>query len=205
MKEHNKKTLIESLSTLPEHEPPAQVWESIQHGMELELGELISPKMLAALPQHAPPAVIWGQIAQKLGRDKKVLLSIPWKKGLAIAASLALLVFSVWKLNPGQAPNDGSSISYTTEPINPVLLQNDWDEDEDAFNEFLEICQEKKSVCERPEFMQLQSELEELTLAKEELKTAIGGYGAAPYLVTQIKEIELERTDILKKMMVMLI
>ena len=60
-------------------------------------------------------------------------------------------------------------------------------------------------LCEQPEFKQLHNELEELTSAKNELASALGDFGTDANLVTQIKEIELERNDIVKKMMVMLI
>jgi len=46
----------------------------------------------------------------------------------------------------------------------------------------------------------LREELEELAGAKKALEQAIGKYGTGVELINQIKSIELERTDILEKM-----
>jgi hypothetical protein len=207
MEEHNKKTLIEALSALPNYEPNDELWDRIEAAAE---DELFLPKnKLASLPTYEPPAALWQQIAQTLGHQsapaKGRVVPIGWRRALAIAASLAFVVFSILMLNNQPTGAEEFSISYSTEMPDPLLTSQDWDEDEDAFLQFLEICEAKKYICEQPAFRQLQSELEELTEAKLALKEAVGDYGADAELITQIKEIELERTDLLKKMMVMLI
>ncbi|MEY3050462.1 MAG: hypothetical protein RLY31_247 [Bacteroidota bacterium] len=50
----------------------------------------------------------------------------------------------------------------------------------------------------------MQSELAERSTARDELRQALGIYGHSADLILRIKEIELARTGILKKMMVML-
>ena len=202
MEEHNKKTLIEALSSLPSYEPKAELWGRIEQAAE---DELLFPKdAIKALPEHEPPAHIWLQIAKTLDQKGRVV-PLGWRRALAVAASLAFVVFSILMLNNQPTGVEEFSISYSTEMPDPLLTNQDWDEDEDAFLQFLEICEAKKYICEQPAFRQLQTELEELTEAKLALKEAVGDYGADAELVTQIKEIELERTDLLKKMMVMLI
>ena len=125
---------------------------------------------------------------------------------MAVAASLAVLLAVYWQMNRTHAVEmNVLAVNYREETVDPMLLVRDWDEDEDAFGEFLSLCEVKKTLCEQPEFKQLQGELEELTAAKEELNDAIGEFGTDAGLVLQIKEIELERTGILKKMMEMLI
>ena len=202
MEEHNKKTLIEALSPLPSYEPKAELWGRIEQAAE---DELLFPKdAIKALPEHEPPAHIWLQIAKTLDQKGRAV-PLGWRRALAVAASLAFVVFSILMLNNQPTGAEEFSISYSTEMPDPLLTNQDWDEDEDAFLQFLEICEAKKYICEQPAFRQLQTELEELTEAKLALKEAVGDYGADAELVTQIKEIELERTDLLKKMMVMLI
>ncbi|MCB0518955.1 MAG: anti-sigma factor [Lewinellaceae bacterium] len=207
MEEHNKKTLIEALSSLPDHEPEDELWDRIQHKLKGQ-DDLIPKDAIRSLPVHEPPARLWAGIAEQLDAqpaEKGRVVRISWKKAMALAASFALIVFAFfqWKAKP--EGEKGYSISYAVENLDPLLAAQDWDEDEDAFVQFLEICEAKKYICEQPAFQQLRSELEELTLAKNSLKEAVGDYGANASLVTQIKEIELERTDLLKKMMVMLI
>ncbi len=199
--------MIEALSTLQEYEPPEAVWMNIDE----ELGETgkdkIPAKLLKSLPQYDPPAQVWEGIAKQL--DEKTgakLVRLGWRRALAVAASLALLLVAYWQFSKTTAIEpDNVAITYSEETVDPLLLEHDWDEDEEVFQEYLAICEAKKFICEQPEFKQLQDELEELTSAKVELTEAVGTYGSDPELITQIKEIELERTGILKKMMVMLI
>lgn len=205
MKEHNKKTLIEALSTLPEHEPNDGLWDQIETNMQMPETERFPRQFLRQLPQYDPPASVWDAIVRETAAEGKVRF-IGWKRVLAVAASLALLLVAYWQLNrTTNLAADAVAVSYSQEEVDPLLVNQNWDEDEDAFQEFLSLCEGKKFVCERPEFKQLQGELEELTQAKNDLKDALGAYGANPELVIQMKEIELERTDLLKKMMVMLI
>ncbi len=133
------------------------------------------------------------------------MLRLHWKAVASVAASVALLLSAALLLNRPKPAVDEGTISYSTESVDPLLMNNDWDEDESAFQDFLAICETKKAICSQPGFQQLRTDLEELTNAKLAIKTAIGGYGATPELVLRIKDIELERNDIVKKMMVMLI
>ncbi len=208
MEEQNKKTLIEALSSLPEHEPNEMLWEQIEEQMEGGLEGVLPAQLLLSLPQYEPPASAWYGILKRLEADKSgaKIVSIGWRKALAIAASLAVLLVAFWQLNkPRQVEMNLVAVNFSEETVDPLLLEHDWDEDEEAFGEFLSLCEAKKVVCEQPEFKLLQGELEELTAAKEELKTAIGEFSTDADLVLQIKEIELERNDVLKKMMAMLI
>ncbi len=207
MKEHNKKTLVEALSSLKEHQPPDDLWMKIEDEISGEQADHIPSALLKSLPQYEPPANVWDRIEQQLAAPAKgKIISIRWKQALAVAASLALLLVAYWQLNKtSPIPPDNVTITYSEETVDPLLLEHDWDEDEEVFQEYLAICEGKQYICEQPEFRQMQQELEELTSAKEDLKEAVGAYGSDPELITQIKEIELERTGILKKMMVMLI
>lgn len=208
MKEHNKKTLIEALSTFKEYEPPEEVWRNIREELSDGNEEIIPSKLLHSLPQYEPPEFVWNNIEQTLkAKPESKVVQLPWRNILAVAASLTLLLAVYWQFSSKTIPvqPDNLSIAFSEETIDPVLLRHDWDEDEEVFKEYLAICEAKKFICEQPEFKQLQDELEELTTAKQALAEAMGNFGADPHLITQIKEIELERTDILKKMMVMLI
>ena len=208
MEEINKKTLIEALSSLKEYEPPSSLWENIN--MELELGrdEIVSKEMLMDLPEHDPPESVWNNVSQRLDQNPKVRRLAPgWKRGFAVAASLALLFCANYFINSGLESHESESISltYSTETIDDQLLVNDWEQDEEAFAMYKELCNAKKYICEHPEFQVLQREFDELSEAVKELEFAIGDFGADANLISQIKEIELERTDLFKKMMVMLV
>jgi hypothetical protein len=208
MEEQNKKTLIEALSSLPEHEPQEMLWEQIEHEMDGGLDAILPAQLLQSLPQYEPPAGAWDGILKNLedGRPSAKIVAINWRRAFAVAASLAALLVVFWQMNrTKQVEMNVVAVNFSEETPDPLLLQRDWNDDEEAFSDFLSICEAKKTLCEQPEFKQLQGELDELTAAKNELADVLGDYGTDADLVIQIKEIELQRTDILKKMMVMLI
>ena len=136
------------------------------------------------------------------------MVAFNWRKPLAIAASFALVFTALFLLQDNevsQLNTETIAIQYTTEQVDDLVLVKDWKEDESDFERYQELCNIKKYICEHPEFQILQREFVELSDAVKELEYAIGEYGTDPGLISQIKEIELERTDIFKKMMVMLI
>ena len=210
MKEINKKTLIEALSALKQHNPPGLVWENIN--MELELGqeEIIPKKMLSELPEYEPPTKVWEKIERSLGqRQEAKIIPLKWRRALTVAASVILLAMSFFYFEKIADANDLNPdkivLEYSVEEVDDKLLVNDWQEDAGDFELYKELCNAKKYICEHPEFQVLQKEFVELSEAAKELELAIGNYGTNADLITQIKEIELERTDIFKKMMVMLV
>ena len=208
MKEHNKKTLIEALSSLREYDPPEELWEKIEAETEVGKDEIFPANLLQSLPVYDPPETVWAGIEKELHRKPTGrLVRFGWRRAVAVAASMAFLVVAFWKMgnNTTTVPPDHVDLSFSTETVDPMLLARDWDEDEEVFREYLQFCEAKKFICEQPEFKLLQAELEELTTAKEDLVAAVGAFGTDPALIIQLKEIELERTGILKKMMVMLI
>ena len=203
MKELNRSTLVEALSMLPEYNPPDELWQQVE--TELDLLSVLPEKESIAehLPEFDPPETVWQNISSQLQNEGRVVPLHRWVAGMA--AAIVLLLASWWALKPTQSVPDEGIISYSVEVMDPLLEVNDWDQDEDAFQQFMAMCQNGHFICDQPSFKNLESELKELTEAKNALKEAMGAYGASPALVQQMKEIELERTDILKKMMVMLI
>ena len=205
MKDINKKTLIEALSSLKEYEPPVAVWEHIDMEMEMGQEEIVPLNMLHNLPEYDPPVSVWSGIEKELHVQHGArVVPMRWKRTLAIAASFALLL-SAYFLIGDNDPMDEIAMDYSTEVVDDVILVKDWQQDEEAFGLYKELCDAKKYICEHPEFQVLQSEFVELSDAVKELEYAIGNFGTSADLVSQIKDIELERTGIFKKMMVMLI
>ena len=196
--EFNHTILKKAITRLPIYEPPAKIWQGIDNELTLQ-------NELKQLPNHQPPALVWKNIESNLSKSASRTWSsgstkrILWIKRLSIAAAI-LLIFGVgwWQLNPSNA----TQLSYAQEKINPQLLIADWDEDTEVLTQIEAICQIKNYVCTAPEFQQLEQELQELDEAKLDLKQAIDNFGKDTQLIAQLSEVELERTAILKKMMV---
>ncbi len=201
MKEFNRKTLVEALSSLPQYHPPEEVWTSIEEAVELT--GMPYQKSLKSLPEYEPPSEVWEKITQHLPSGKVRRLIV--RRTLAAAASIVLLITAGLLLDNFYGAEQDFTISYSTETVDAALVGHNWNEDEDVFEEFDQLCKNREYICARPEFIELKSELDELTDAKYSLVSALGKYGANADIITQLKEIELERTDLLKKLMVMLI
>ena len=209
MEEFNKKTLIEALSSLRDHDPPDSLWTYIDRELELGEEEIYPPSAIHELPEHEPPEKVWGAILGELeGESSAKVVKMNWWKPLAVAASLTLLVVAYFLLKPSTLKDNSLeliAVNYSTEEVDNLLIKKDWKEDKESFELYLELCSAKRYICEHPEFQVLQREFTELSEAIEEIEMSMGDYNTDANLITQIKEIELERTDIFKKMMVMLI
>ena len=74
----------------------------------------------------------------------------------------------------------------------------DWDEDEGSFT------RARREVTERnePRLNNLGHELDELTEAREEVKAMLTAYGDDPEMVRQLAEIERERDDVYRRILI---
>jgi hypothetical protein len=189
---------------LPQFKAPDNIWDKIQN--ELNTPEEMVPlkEALSKLPTYDAPDSIWSTIEKSLDPQAKkengfmVFMSKPL---VSIAASLLLLIgFMAWFFNQPSATNQEVELVQYEE-----VIQEDWqiqaDEDEAAFALVDQFCREKHFVCNQPEFQNLKSELDELNLACDAMKEVIGNYNDAPEMIAQLTEIEMERTEVLKKLM----
>jgi hypothetical protein len=210
MKEKNKHILRDALKNLPEHEPQDSLWDFIQDDLDYEHSDKRLKEGLQALPSYDPPDLVWENIESNLGHQvsntSKVVVMKPRRRWLSIAAAVAtLLVAGWWSIgNIGNTLSD-DGLAYSTEIREDNLLKEDWNDDESAFEDLMAMCQLKVNVCKTPDFQKLQMELDELNEAKEALNHAIGKFGTDPNLISQIKVLEIDRTEIMKKMIEKLI
>ncbi len=204
MREKNRQTLFSALRQMPSHEPKSSVWDKIACKLEEEKEKKQVDALglaLQNLPQHEPPERIWQAI-------EKDLNEAPQRKKMffmrAAAATLLALTASLWLLYPNSKnPANESKFTYrhSTEEVSTSLLQMSWNEDEEAFAEIEKLLENLKPENSSEEITQLQQELRELNLAKAELQQIAGNYNSNPNFATQLKEIELERTQIAKQLL----
>lgn len=219
--EKNKHILERALQAIPTYSPPEVVWEAIEDALPeqgdshtIELPQYTPPDFIwehldkeltahesnvAKLPTHEPPAKVWTNIEE--GLEREVIVPINRKRTytiLSIAASVAVLVAFFFLIET--PATEGYEISYSEETIDATITEQDWDDDNEAFELITQLCEEEIQVCKEPEFKALKTELDELEDARVEVKEAIGAYGDDPQLIAQLSEIEMERSDILKEM-----
>ncbi len=208
MKELNHNTLHEALQALPDYEPPLALWDDIELALDSEdtLAESVQ-----ALPQYEPPDAVWQHLEAQLevAEPRKVTRLEPLRplrrqQWWAAAAAIALLVVAWWLLRPTASEGELVAVQITQETVNTEVQATAHEAEDAGFDLVATLCESKAPVCEEPDFKLLKSELDDLTLAKNDLRTALGQYGDDPDMAAQLVQIERERSEVLRQMMQMI-
>lgn len=192
MKEKNKKTLQDALNQLPEYGADAGAWTGIEAGLSPALGE--------RLPSYQPPAEVWNGLNRALNTPAHVvnMRRRAWTRLGGIAASVLVIValgLGLWPETIHAGPK--VRISYAQE-VAPASSSHDWNADEESFNNVIAQIEERNE----PTLNTLNMELAELTEAKEEMKAMLVAYGEDPSVIRQLAEIERDRSDIYRRIIV---
>jgi hypothetical protein len=198
MKEKNSKTLQDALARLREHEAPAPVWEGI--------AAKLKPVLADKLPTYTPAAGVWNTISRKMEQADEAVSqrrmakerSLPLRKLAGIAAAIALLVTIGFGLNHELQTQQTISIAYSQE-VAPAKEIADWELDEKSFNHAISEIEARNE----PTLNTLGLELDELTVASNEIKAMLVSYGGEdPGLIRQLGEIERDRSDVYRRIIV---
>ncbi len=201
MKELNQHTLQTALARLPYHDPPAVVWENLDATLDLDAVLVESARQL---PPYNPPAAIWENITAQLPVTRPIARRATLWPRYAVAAALAALFGAWWLLHPTTDINTAEQIVITQEIMDQQVIATAQENEDNAFQWVQDLCAARAPICEQPEFKTLKSELDELTIAKQNLHTALGQYGDDPDLTAQLVQIELARTQLLQEIMQMI-
>lgn len=196
--EKNKDNLKRALDNLPSYEPDLNSWVSITEGLNAAKSADVLSESLLDLPEYTPVNDLWDKIEQELPTPKSALL-VSQRRYLAAAASIALLLGAFFWLNDSYFTAD-VNVEYAEEIVEDTLLERPWEQEEDPFQQILAMCEMQSFACTQPVFQSLKSELDELTAARDELREAIGAYGTDADLLSELKDIEMQRTDIIKQL-----
>lgn len=189
MKEKNYRTLRDALNQLPEYGADAGAWEGIERAL--------TPGLADQLPSYRPPAEVWNSLSQELDAAAPAPTRRLWPRFVAVAATLALLVSVGLGLSRGIDRGPTVTYAYGQEPA-PAPIVADWDEEDDSF---ARVAAEIATRNE-PHLNTLHHELAELTEASEEIKAMLVSYGNDPSVVRQLAEIERDRSDIYRRIIV---
>lgn len=201
MEEKNKKILDQAIRQLKGYQAPERGWDDIELELEKEHALEQLESGLNDLPRYKAPDSIWNQIENELEvpveQKQAVLRFIPWRK-IAVAAAIVGIVLTGldWLTNSNE---ESVFYSYSKETVDDQLENRDWNEEEEAYDMVKEFCKIQQLVCEEPEFKNLRGELEELNEAREILVMAMETYGSDAEIIAQLTEVELERSNVLKK------
>jgi len=149
---------------------------------------------LQALPKRIPSSVTWDEIEQQLDKRSKTIYVLR-----SIAAAISLLIgFGLWWSVISSPPK--ATFTYTQEKMDQRLIQVDWYTEATGLEELEVFCQQQQFACATSLFKNLQLELKDLESAKEELVGAINTYGKDAALIVQLKDLEIERSTIIREM-----
>ena len=201
--EKNKHILSSALRQMKTREPREELWNRIEHELNRERNTPTLLQAIERLPLHEPPRHLWSRIESALDSPKTQTLITPLR---AMAAAIVLLLgLALWTYQPfANAKGQEMAFDYThsTEEVSDQLLNSkQWDEDAEAFAEIEELLQSLPPEAITDEITQLRSELQELNLAKAELTEALSDYNTDPQFARQLREIELERTQLAKELL----
>ncbi|NJC26604.1 hypothetical protein [Neolewinella antarctica] len=202
MKEKNKNTLREAISRLPAHDPSSATWEAIEHDLK--------PSLAERLPSYQPPVSVWNGLSEQLetearsrvpgglGKEQSTRTRRLPYRWLAVAASVLVLLFAGYGIS---SRDEGPKVTYArTQEVIPATTLPDWDEEEGSFDRILAQLE----TINEPGLNTMRIELEELTAAKEDVKAMLLAYGDDPTVVRQLVKIERERSDVYRRIIVLL-
>lgn len=201
MREKNKHILAEAIQKLPTYSVPEGIWGGIEQGLMVEEQNDLIEENIPFLPEYNPPESIWDSIETSLAEAPPAtkVVRLRWQKVVAYAAVLGGLSFAFFWLSTG-GDEMSVSIAYSEEIIEESSLDNDWNTDEEDFEMVLAALDESPVFAQIPAIQDLKVALEELDMAKMEIEEMIEAYGKDEAIIAQIRDIELERTDVIKKL-----
>ncbi len=195
MKEKNYDRLRAALDRLPEYDPPARSWPEIERGLERE-GESVREPLSSRLPTYVPPTTVWNAVNEGLDAQKRVVRRRLPRRLLAAAAAVALLLFAAVGISRWTS---GPRVTYAySQESQPDPVTSDWDDDEASFQRARAEVRQR----DEPILNNLGHELDELNSAREEVKAMLVAYGESPAVIQQLAEIERERDDVYRRIIV---
>lgn len=179
---------------LPQHNPSENVWNEIDH-------KLAAAEMRSNLPKHEPDDELWTKLEAQIEQPEKTegrrYLILKWAAVLILALGSAVILKIII--------NDKPKLEYhvewedAREPAAADTDRNGWDGI--AGNELIEqLCLRSKTVCETPEFKNLEEELIQLEKDRAEIEAQINPYADNGKLERMLVHLEIEHSKIVNEM-----
>ena len=199
MRELNKQILEKAIKELPQYSPPSEIWDRVEADLLVAEQEDNIAQVAGSLPEYAPPASVWDQIEGQLptSRPKARIIPIGLRRVISVAAAAVGVIITVVILNINRSD---TRISYSEEVIEEAVFASDWNTDEEGFEVVLAELEGSEYYGQISEVQELKYELEELNEAKAEIESMMEQYGTDESFVENMKEIEMERTELIKKL-----
>ncbi len=207
MKEENRQQLEQALRQLPVYQPGEQLWSEIDLKLSLAREQRKLKEAVQQLPVYAPPSSVWTQIASQLPGAPQPgrVIQLAQRSWVRVAA-VVLFIFGgyyIWQ----NAQNTSGEIVRVTLVAEPVADLNVFtasdpfeEEDENLIQEAVQLFSNSYLAKSQNQYDVLMSEWEELSAARTSIKEALSLYGKDPGLIQELKDIELARSELIRKM-----
>lgn len=200
MKEVNRTSFQRATQGLPTYRPPEEIWDHISRELDREAEESPLREAIGRLRAYEPPELVWEGIEKHLEEPSTRANIRRLYPRLAAAAAAILLLLAAVRFWPQRTamPQIVYTVEETSTPAATFVA--DWDADEELISEVMNRFESSPKAIQSTGYESLKEELDELNEAKEELERIMKSYGQDAGTVEQLKEIELERTDVIKEM-----
>jgi len=207
MKEQNRNALETALKNLPEYRPQEGVWYAIDRELFRQEEEQKLQSALAGLPAHTPPDSLWDRIVAALPANQKQGSSVRVLRihlaRVAAAAVFLLSGYMVWDLYI-RSPEEKVTFALVAEPMGAwetAFRPGDpIEEDENLIRKAVAMFKESVGAKLGDQYDVILAEWQELNDAKQALEEALEVYGHDPDLVRELKDIELARSEVVRRM-----
>jgi hypothetical protein len=173
---------------LPNYSPPDAVWAQITQ----QLDESALHEALGKLPMYEPKGESWHNIEARLDQHR-----LRWWYYAAACIGFPILAALFYLLINKSSEN----ISYKEEKVKVFAIETIKNSKTEAkYAQVLAVCEQKATVCDKPQFKALKRQLDDLTAASKQLEEVIGAYNNDPHLNEQLLMIEKDKTAIIDQM-----
>lgn len=186
---------------MPEYDAPKGIWKNI----ESTLNKMSYENAIGCLPEHPLPIDIWPGIEKELNKTKKVKPKKIYLSLLKVAAILIVVVGSSLAIRAIINQNEKrGTISYSVEMIDVGEISNEVNSPGLDKDEHIQtICRNNPIVCSTPQFVELNSQIEDVDKELENIATFLKKDND-PQLQRYYYQLENEKLSIEKKIIKMI-
>ncbi|MBP6872511.1 MAG: hypothetical protein KBC43_10935 [Bacteroidales bacterium] len=193
--EKNREILKKALDRMKVYDPPEEVWNAIVKIMQEEDRAPGFRKLTA----YSPPDSVWENIDRRLaltdrGKGEKWSITIlKWTAAVAAIVIPFVIIFSV-------TGNREIRTHYSEEWVVMYDIRNNTSNDSLFYDAIDNKCRKKPEICQSDEFLGLKKELDFLDHSKKTIMNRLNKYESGKDLEALLIRIDLEREEILGKL-----
>lgn len=193
--EKNHDILKKALGRMKVYDPPEEVWNAFVK----ITGEGDRALGFRKLTVYSPPDSVWDHIARRLALkdrgkgEKRSIAILKWTAAVAAIVIPFVIIFSV-------TGDREIRTHYSEEWVVMADIRNNKSDDSLSYHVIDNKCRKKPEICQSDEFLGLKKELAFLDNSKKTIINRLNKYESGKDLEALLIRIDLEREEILGKL-----